>query len=430
MTMLARTICLLLELCCFSGVRGTVDVNLVPLKLSVHASVILYIKICFWACIRIRKTIWTSELWSYTSPTISKNVLTIGNEDKDESAPQFHSLTYNGNRKRRSDGNGVPCFVQQLLNRYPTTPGFQIEVSAYDDESGVSFDLDVGTYSGGRNVLAEFDMGGPQLLSTDPLPSGIPLYFTVKASNSQGRSSTATCSVPTYDITPPGGRMDQPYDISSHPFTLSALLVVHDDSELEDVGRASMGLGARKGNVIDWNDFSFNAVGINHDANDDLEHFAQPRLGRLTAPAVATTTVINPLKCASFCLSYGVQCVSFDYNYHSDQCIVMQAIEGPLVQRRVSGSFHNFERIGVGYTALFEHMNMTLNHGEIYYFNAEVKNRLGYTQLMTSKGTLIDFSPPFSGEVGDAKLDVTVTSQCTASFLQQCTDVSPWPNHR
>lgn len=369
-------------------------------------------------------------LWSYTSPTISGNVLTIGDENIDDSPPEFRSLAHAGNRTRRSNGDVVPCSVHQLPNRFPTTPAFEIEVSAYDDESDVSFYLDIGKYRRGRNVRSEFQMGGPLLLSTDPLPSGVPLYFTLKASNSQGISSSTTCSIPTYDTTPPGGRVDRSYEISSHPFALSALLVCHDDSKLETNGRASVGLGAGKGNVIAWYDFSFNAVSMNHEASHDLEHFAPPRLGRLTAPAVATTTVVSPLKCATFCLSYGFQCVSFDYSYHTAQCVVMQAIEGQLVERRVSGSFHNFERIGVGYTAWFEHLDMTLNHGQIYYFNAEVKNVLAYTQLMTSKGTLIDFSPPFPGDVGDAKLDVTIASQCTASFLQRCTNVTPWPNHR
>ena len=356
-------------------------------------------------------------------------MLTIGKDDEDESAPQFRSLTYDGNRKRRSAGT-VPCAVHQLPNRFPSTPSFQIEVAAYDDESEVSYQLDIGTYSGGLNVKAQFDMGGPQLLSTDQLPSGRPLYFTVKASNSQGKSSRTMCSIPTYDTTPPGGRVEESYDISSHPFSLSALLVFHDDSPLRDMGRASVGLGSGKANVIGTYAFSFQGVGVNNAATNDLEHFALPRLGRLTAPAVATTSAISPLQCATFCLSYNVQCVSFDYNYHTDLCVVLQAIEGPLVKRQVSGSFHNFERIGVGYTAWFKHTNMTLNHGETYYFNAELTNELGYTQLMSSKGTLVDFSPPFPGELGDAKYDVTVASQCSASFLQRCSEVTPWPNHR
>ena len=406
------------------------DTNLVPVRLSIHASVLLYIKICFFACIRISFTIWTSELWSYTSPTISKNVLTIGRDDKDESAPDFRSLTYDVSRRRRSDTGNVPCTVHQLPKRFPNSPAFEVEVSAYDDESDVSFILDVGTYRGGRNLQKQFTMGGPQLLSTDLLKSGVPLYFTVTASNSQGKSSSATCSIPTYDTTPPGGRVEQSHDISSHPWTLSALLVVHDDSKLENAGWVSVGLGIGQSNVIGRYPFSFKAVGVNHEASDSLGHFAQPRLGRLITPSVATTTVISPLKCADFCLSYGVQCVSFDYNYHSDECVILQAVEGPLVEKRVSGSFHNFERIGVGYTAWYEHTNMTLTHGEIYYFNAEVTNVLGYSQLMSSKGTLLDFTPPLPGELGNVKYDVIEAAQCKASFVQRCVEVTPWANHR
>jgi hypothetical protein len=360
-------------------------------------------------------------------------VLTIKKGGQDDSSPEFESLTRNDSssdgRKRHSAGV-VPCTVYQVPNRFPSTPSFEIEVAAYDDESDVSYQLDIGTYSGGRNVKAEFDMGGPQLLSTDKLPSGVPLYFTVKASNSQGRSSRTTCSIPTYDTTPPGGRIEESYAISSHPFTLSALLVFYDDSRLQDMGLASVGLGVGESNVIGTYAFSFKAVGVNNAATNDLEHFALPRLGRLTAPAVATASVISPLKCATFCLSYKVQCVSFDYNYHTDQCIVLQAIEGPSVERQVSGSFHNFERIGVGYTAWFKHTNMTLNHGETYYFNAELTNVLGYTGLMSSRGTLVDFSTPHPGELGDVKYDVTVASQCRASFLQRCSEVTLWPNHR
>ena len=77
----------------------------------------------------------------------------------------------------------------------------------------------------------------------------------MEASNSAGGVSIATCSLPTYDTTLPGGRISPDFLSTSHPNILSASCVIHEDSEIvswkEGVG---YGIGVWGDDVIPWTD--------------------------------------------------------------------------------------------------------------------------------------------------------------------------------
>ena len=82
--------------------------------------------------------------------------------------------------------------------------------------------------------------------------------------------------------------------------------------------------------------------------------------------------------CAKECLDYwGEKCISFDYEYMTENCEIHSVIEGPGVLLRVSDSYHNFERLGPGHTAWFNYDNLPLIHGEVYYINARITNNVG-----------------------------------------------------
>ena len=85
------------------------------------------------------------------------------------------------------------------------------------------------------------------------LPGGNPLYFTVYAVNSAGGTSTATCSLSTFDVTLPTGRITPYFKSTSHPHILRASAVVYDDSVIllqrEGVG---LGVGIWGDQIVPW----------------------------------------------------------------------------------------------------------------------------------------------------------------------------------
>ena len=92
---------------------------------------------------------------------------------------------------------------------------------------------------------------------------------------------------------------------------------------------------------------------------------------------------------------------------------------------------HANERVGKAYTASLRYKDLPLRHGIMYYVNVYVTNVLGYQSTLTSKGTMIDFTPPEPGVVGNVELDVVVADGCTASILQRCVDADQHTlNHR
>ena len=64
--------------------------------------------------------------------------------------------------------------------------------------------------------------------------SGVPLYFTVCASNTEGRVACTNCGIPTYDMSLPSGRVTPDFQFSSHPNILKGSALAVDDSQITD----------------------------------------------------------------------------------------------------------------------------------------------------------------------------------------------------
>ncbi len=85
------------------------------------------------------------------------------------------------------------------------------------------------------------------------MTGGVPVYFTVTASNNGGGTSTVTCSLPTYDVTLPAGRIDPAFRKSSHPYIIEATAVVYDDSEIISQQEAiGFGPGMWGDQIVPW----------------------------------------------------------------------------------------------------------------------------------------------------------------------------------
>ena len=74
------------------------------------------------------------------------------------------------------------------------------------------------------------------------------------AENDSGQKSEAYCSLPTYDVTLPGGRFQEQFSSTSNPDVLKAYVTVYEDSELVET---QVGVGYGKqiygDQIIPWN---------------------------------------------------------------------------------------------------------------------------------------------------------------------------------
>ena len=249
------------------------DLILTPvrLELKAFAEVFLLIK---------RVTVFEGTLWTYRAPTIKRNIFTKRKRDEDRSPPDIQPSTLNV-RKKREGHRG--CIVQQIPGREYYDTAFKLEMYAQDPVSDVKLSYAVGTNRGGTDVIGWTEMGGSSLLLPAKLPGGVPLYWTVKAKNSQGLEATTQCSLNTYDGTLPDGRVEHSYKFSSHPSKLIASVIAFDDSPLADTHYKAVGYSAGQfgSQFIDWQeinlDHSVDRIGV----SGYLRKFTVPREGNL-----------------------------------------------------------------------------------------------------------------------------------------------------
>ncbi|XP_013394005.1 uncharacterized protein LOC106161555, partial [Lingula anatina] len=405
------------------AVSAKMDLELVPVKVKLTAFVELYL-------IFARVMIYEGTLWEYKMEPIRHTIFDIPMEDKDESPAEFGPNTYNRRKKRWNSDSG--CTVKQLSGRDYTDPAFILEATCSDPVSDVKMFYAIGSHPGGTDVSDWTEMGGSPLTVPQMMIGGIPLYWTVKARNSQGLEAFTQCMLHTYDVTLPDGRLEASHAYTSHPHRISGTLTLVDDSPLKDTQYKGVGFGqgATNAEVVNWQPFSPDKMSINHEIKNELSHFSAGRTGKLTAQPIKTIQTDTDVKCAKTCLDFGLKCVAFDYDYKTTTCDLHEFLEGAMAKLATSGAYHNFERIGVGHTSFLEFDNLDLQHGEVYYINTRITNELGYTSIISTKGTLVDFTPPEPGPIGNASVDVVKPDGCSAAVTQRCIDVTWQPNHR
>ncbi|XP_048251916.1 uncharacterized protein LOC124135018 [Haliotis rufescens] len=404
-------------------VTARMDMEMVPLTLQLSA----YAKL---RLIFVTVTVYRGNIWHYSTPTIRKNIFTHPYKGSDSSPPTF-SKNAVGTRNRRSADSGG-CEVRQLKGRSPSDTAFLLKVTSYDDVSDVKMDYGIGTYSGGTNVVDWTEMAGNTLTMPVQLSYGIPLYWTLRARNSEGGEALTQCMLHTYDNTPPDGRVDEDFRISSNPFELGGTVVVLDDSIVDPQQEIALGFGpgAQGYEVISWGPVSLEKTTMRSEETTDLKYFSLPNTGSLTAKPLKSLTTGFDYECAKQCISFGQNCVSFDFEYNLQTCDLHSVSEGPSAALRLNGNYKSFERLGVGQNHYKVFKNLNLTHKETYFMNTHVTNELGYESHLSSHGTLIDLTPPSPGPVGNTTRDETTFDNCTASILQRCKALSKLPNHR
>ena len=63
--------------------------------------------------------------------------------------------------------------------------------------------------------------------------SGVPLYCSITARDSQGLTANATCKLDMYDTTPPDARVSADFYSTSDPTRLTGSAFVVDESDIE-----------------------------------------------------------------------------------------------------------------------------------------------------------------------------------------------------
>ncbi|KAH3747110.1 hypothetical protein DPMN_181532 [Dreissena polymorpha] len=396
------------------------DMEFIPLKLELT----VFAELVFFG---IHITIVELSLWKYQVPSIKKNIFTnpylLGNP----TVPIILSAYTN-----KLPGPKT-CIVNQVLNRPHYDTAFSLEMFAQDDVSNVKLTYAIGTNEGGTNVQDWTEMGGNNLLVPAKLPGGIPLYWTVSASNSQSVSSNKQCYLQTYDSTLPDGKVEHEYKFSSHPSKLGAFIIVVEDSPLKDLHYKAVGYGPGKfGNqFVGWEETRLNHSPLRQDVTGALQHFTDPKNGKLIANVLSTAKPLKtPDSCAELCLNHGSNCVSFSYEYHTETCDLHDQVAGANAYLRISGTYKSYDRLGIGYNTYIEYNNLPLRHGTQYFVNVEVTNVLGYVAYLVGEGTMVDFTPPEPGLILNSQSDFLRADRCKASISQRCLEVTTRENHR
>ncbi|VDI44467.1 Hypothetical predicted protein, partial [Mytilus galloprovincialis] len=404
------------------------DLEIVPLELKLKAFAKL--RLLF-----VTVTVFDACIWKYKLPTYKINIFNKPYEKRDPHPPRISSAATNPRQRRSSPGG---CEVKQLEGRDITDTAFLLEVSAKSDVSDITLYYSIGTHRSGTNVQDWTGMTGNSLTAPVQLHKehyGIPLYWTVKAKNSQGDSSITECNLQTFDNTLPDGRIDESYPYTSHTKKISGNVVVFDDSELVDTHSEAVGFTKSQGGsgseVIPWQPLILKSTTERNvsNANSPLKFFTIGKEGKLTAEKISSSKADHVEECAQKCVNFGRKCVAFDYEHHSETCELHATVEGPNAELHISGTYKNYERLGVGYSSFIDH-NLDLQHGMVYILNAEITNTLGYKGYVSSGGTMIDHTPPEPGPVGMTTFDQTKFDGCKAAITQRCIDQTSLPNHR
>ena len=135
-------------------------------------------------------------------------------------------------------------------------------------------------------------------------------------------------------------------------------------------------------------------------------------------------------------------CLSFDYSQEQSICILHNNIEGPeeltaenifeTLSLQTSRSYYHYEKLGTGNSTVVTYSGLSFEHNRVYYINMRLRNRLGHSNIVSSSGFLVDFTPPSPGKIRNGGNDTTFADGCEASTVTPgCIEYSSGqPNHR
>ncbi|XP_033105583.1 uncharacterized protein LOC117107873 isoform X2 [Anneissia japonica] len=406
--------------------RLFVDIELIPLILKLDT----YIEVGIG---RFKVKIFKANLWEYQTASQRANIWEKVTMKENKERPVIDPVF---ERKTKASDSGE-CFVTQVPGLDYTNPTFELIFNAHDSRSELVYTLDVGTLPGGSDVISDMELGGAVTTANVDMKGGVPLFFTVNVKSNEGLTSRATCSIHTYDITLPAGRLTPGFLSTSRPDILRCSTLVFDDSETASLREAvGFGPGEWGEQLVGWDGPSGYWVEANA-ANQfpNLEYFSIPQVGRLVSDPVESITKQYPDACAAECLKLpATKCRSFNYDMRDGKCELLEELEGDGVELHQYGYFYHYERLGLGLATDYTHEGLNMKHNNLHYFNIEAINTLGYKNILSSLPILTDFTTPEPGLITNRQLDVTFHDNCTSftpeEWENRCVEETFLPNHR
>ena len=397
------------------AIRLRVDLQIIPLSISVSVFLRIKINLLFTS---FTKTLINKEIFSWSSPSITINLFDVSNFNPDNSPPLFSPISESGSRRRRAASGATPCTLTQVAGRDYTDPAFILQVSVADDKSQAELTYSVGTYPGGDDEVSNDRMNGNTVLIARVLTPGIPLYWTASASNSQGVSVSTQCSLPTYDMTPPVGRVDfNGYIYSSHPSKLIGETTIIDDTNLQSqVHAVGYGRAQYGDQTVPFTTFVFDQYSL-QTTNNVFIKIPNKRLG--VTPFKTSSGSLA--ECEADCLLFPLKCFSFNYALVLGICQLLNDIGADAsIQFNSDLQYSYYERTGIGNHASFQYVDLPLIHDTLYHLNLYIVNDLLYESYFYSPAMLIDFTVPEPGTVNNASMNITRHDGCSAAFNQRC----------
>ena len=204
----------------------------------------------------------TDTLWYYTIPSLNRDEFYYQGLLTDESPPQFTPLPYANSE----------CYIRQLAVGDFYSPLFEIEFDVSEPQGLMSTAYQVGSATKTDDIIGNSELVGSRIVIPHQLIPASPIHVTVTATNLNGDRTLATCSVPSYDRSPPLARISPIRAVSSHPSKILALFSLFDEFGLDTPLQVAIGTvpGEYGDDVMGWMNFNLSTITTPPPENGDV----------------------------------------------------------------------------------------------------------------------------------------------------------------
>lgn len=191
-------------------------------------------------------------LWYYSIPPLNRDEFYYQGSLVDESPPEFTTLSYSESE----------CYVRQLALGDVHSPMFEIEFSISEPQGLMRTGFQIGSAPKRDDIIEYTELAGSRIVIPHQLIPATPIHVTVTATNLNGEKALATCSMQSYDRSPPLARISPIRPVSSHPTKISALFSLFDESGIDTPLHVAIGTvpGDFGNDVMDWMTFDISAI--------------------------------------------------------------------------------------------------------------------------------------------------------------------------
>ena len=143
-------------------------------------------------------------------------------------------------RRARRAAADQECLLEQVPNREPENPALKITVRGNEPESMLEqVTWQAGFFAGAADVQSPTSLGLPSETVSLALPnpavdSARQLFVTVKATNSESATTVLSCSLPSYDMTPPVVQLENLVPVQAQS-SLVLNYVIQDETAIERI---------------------------------------------------------------------------------------------------------------------------------------------------------------------------------------------------